>query len=281
MKEKHTIRQIFALVAACFFAVIGVLLSVFGVSECLVDNSARILPSYPKEDLSAVLEKEEWSEEDLDFLYHQTGLTKPALLSFKDRKKELLPFQESFFYPCEIAHEPAAFTSPHDFVTDFTAKMAPLENGDVLVTSSCHTFGWRNGHAAIVVDAEHHKVVESNSPGMPSSYGPTGWFAEAPNFLVLRLKDVSKEKRAEIARYAEENLIAVPYSLTVGIFTKKDMKDEIKATNCSHLVWQAYKHFGYDIDSDGGAICTSKDIANYSGFELIQVYGFDPDRLWF
>ena len=52
------------------------------------------------------------------------------------------------------------------------------------------------------------------------------------------------------------------------------------ATHCSHLVWQAYKHFGYDIDSDGGPLVTCNDIARSDLLEVVQVYGFDPDALW-
>ncbi len=280
MEKKHKISHILFLVAAWFLAAVGLLMSGIGIAESVVDCTARVLPRYPKEDIGAVVGKKSWSEEDYDFLYHQTGLAKPALEKMIYRKQELYLFQESFFHEGEIRHEPAAFTSPHDYIPDYFAQIAPLEKGDVLVTSSCHTFGWRNGHAAIVVDAEYGIVVESNTPGVESTFGTTGWFRQAPNFLVLRLKDASAEERAKIARFAEEHLISVPYSLTVGIFTEKDLGNHITETNCSHLVWQAYKHFGYDIDSDGGAICTSKDIANYEGFELVQVYGFDPDKLW-
>ena len=46
-------------------------------------------------------------------------------------------------------------------------------------------------------------------------------------------------------------------------------------------MWQAYFNFGYDLDSNGGAIVVPKDIATSPLLEVVQVYGFDPDRLWY
>ena len=277
-RAKHKNRLITAAVYATAF--LGVALSFCGIAEAVTDNYARILPSYTKEDLTETLAKAEWTESDYEFLYRQTGLGKSGLDALKDEPDRILEIQNSLFYEGTLKHELAAFSSPHDYLENYTAAMAPLEDGDVLVTSSCHTFGWRNGHAAIVVNADDNQVIESVSPGMPSSYGDTEWFAQSSNFILLRLKGVSKEERAAIARQAELTLLRVPYSLAVGIFTNKDLKDNVTKTHCSHLVWQAYKNFGYDIDADGGPVCTSRDIALSPLFEVVQVYGFDLEKLW-
>ena len=61
---------------------------------------------------------------------------------------------------------------------------------------------------------------------------------------------------------------------------KKDQGKSKKGTNCSHLVWQAYYNAGYDIDTDGGPVCTSRDISMSDLLEVVQVYGFDPVSLW-
>ena len=45
-------------------------------------------------------------------------------------------------------------------------------------------------------------------------------------------------------------------------------------------MWYAFKHFGIDIDSNGGAVVLPKDIANSDELELVQNFGFDPDKLW-
>ena len=117
---------------------------------------------------------------------------------------------------------------------------------------------------------------------MPSvvSYGGYNWFRSGTNFMVLRLKDATAEERAAIAATAEERLRGVDYSITVGILSPKDQGETPKETHCSHLVWQAFRYYGYDIDSDGGAVCTTRDIANCDLFEVVQVFGFDPIELW-
>lgn len=269
---------------------LGILAAVFGLAvqgvfflmicDAAVVHSARAVPSYEKTDLSELLLKESWTEEDYDVLFHQTGLGKSALDGMKDDPARILTFQEALFYEGEITQEQIAFTTKHDRMKGFTAPLADLQDGDVLVTSSCHTFGWRNGHAAIVTNAARKTVLESYSLGEPSTFGGVTWFKNASNFLVLRLKDASAEERAEIAAWARERLLNVDYSVLVGISYPKDQGDYPSRTHCSHLVWQAFYQFGYDIDSDGGPVVTSRDIANSPYFEVVQVYGFDPDRLW-
>ncbi len=283
------------IVLGVFSALAALLLAVllfFAIAESIVDDSAHIPPLRPREDISELILKEEWTDEDIDVLYHQTGLTRIGLESLKGRPRRILDFQEALYLDYAIGHEPAAFTTPHDYLMGYRigdaveklipyTPIAPLEEGDVILTSSCHTFGWRNGHAAIIADADGQVTIESVGPGYLSGRGSTDWFAEASNFMVLRLKGVSAEDRREIAKYAELHLSDVDYSILMGLFgSPKDQGTQPKTTNCSHLVWQAFKYFGYDIDSDGGAICTTRDIANCDLFEVVQVFGFDQDKLW-
>ncbi len=262
-----------------FFTTAAFVLSFMLAADFITESKARVLPSYAKEDLSATLQKTEWTEEDYRFLYQQTGLGKSALTALKGKDERILDFQDALFKQLEIKHVDAAPTTPHDY-TDFAAPIAPLEDGDVFVTSTCHTFGWRNGHAALVTNAAMEGLLQSIAPGYLSSEESAYWFRTSANFMILRLKDVSKEERARIASNAKEHLTNIPYSLTVGIFSKKDQGNAPSATNCSHLVWQAYKACGYDIDSDGGAVCTARDIANFPLFEVVQVYGFDVEERW-
>lgn len=261
-------------VAAVFFSYVL-------IAEYAVEFTARRLPSYAKEDLTQTLAKESWSSDDYNFLYRQTGLGACALASMKDRTDEILRFQEALFYEGTVCHVEGTFPTKYDKMDAFTAPIADLQAGDVLVSSVCHTLGFRNGHAALVAD-EFGNVLESVSLGTPSVLTTNGanWFQTSANFIVLRLKDASAEERAAIAQAAKENLIGVPYSLTVGIFSKKDQGTDVKKTHCSHLVWQAYKNFGYDIDSNGGPVCFARDIARSPLFEVVQVYGFDPLKLW-
>ncbi len=278
-KKGHRGLRITAIVLACFFGFLIVAVSFFLAADAICIQYARTLPSYERIDIGALLEQEEWSDEDYETLYLQTGLGRSSLDSLKDDPERILSFQEALFYEGEVVQDSVSFGCSHDEMADnYNAPLAPLERGDVIVTSSCHTFGWRNGHSALVLSSS--RVLESVSPGYNSSIGSVSWFSNAANFIILRLKDASAEERSAIADWANEKLYNVPYSLTVGIFSAKDQGDDPVHTHCSHLVWQAYKHFGYDIDSDGGPVVTSRDIANCDLFEIVQVNGFDPIELW-
>lgn len=267
-----TLTAIFTLAALCA--------TFFLICDEIAVGSARTLPSYERTDLSPILAKAEWTDDDYHELYRQTGLGKAPLDDMKNDPERILSFQDALFYEGQIEQEQIAVTTRHDRMTDFSAPLIDLEDGDVIVTSTCHTFGWRNGHAALVTSGSTNRVLQSFTLGEESSFGDVDWFYDSANFIVLRLKDATKEQRAEIARWAIEHLYCIPYSLTVGIFSPKDQGDDPQATHCSHLVWQAYYHFGYDVDSDGGPVVTSRDIANSPYLEVVQVYGFDPEKLW-
>lgn len=288
---KRLYRALAVLLGVLVF--LGALLISVLIADAVCEGSAHVTPSYAKEDISALADKAEaWTDEEIEFLYRQTGLGKSALLKMKSERvyenNELIPlserlkdFQNALFYEGETKHELVADVSKRDLMKGFRAPVAPLEAGDILVNSSTHTMGFRNGHAALVLD-EYGSVLESFELGRDSSVTMNGhlWFAESSNFIVLRLKDTNKDTRAKIARDAMEQLRNIPYSIAVGVFSKKDQGTSPVHTHCSHLVWQAYKNAGYDIDSNGGIVVTPRDIARSPLFEVIQVYGFDPIKLW-
>ena len=272
----------------------ALLISVMIADVVVCTTTAHIVPHYAKEDISAVADKSgDWTEEEIVTLYYQTGLGKSALEALKLKEvyedgqfvplsERLKPFQDALFYEGETEHELVADVSKRDLMKGFRAPVAPvMEAGDVFVNSSTHTLGFRNGHAALVLDS-YGTVLESLELGLNSAENANGhlWFAQSSNFILLRLKGVDKETRAQIAQEAVKNLKGVRYSLTVGIFSKKDQGINLKSTHCSHLVWQAYKNAGYDIDYNGGMVVTPQDIARSPYFEVIQVYGFDPEKLW-
>lgn len=274
----------------------GALILSLLIADGVCERYAHTVPSYAREDISDLADKEgDWTEEEIRLLYRQTGLGKSALLKMKNTltynngepvplSEQILPFQDALFYEGEIEHELVADVSKRDMMKKFTAPVAPvMEAGDVFVNSSTHTLGFRNGHAAIVLD-EYGTVLESLELGRDSAVSPGGalWFAESSNFILLRLKSeyANKTTRAEIAARARRELIGIPYSIAVGVFSKKDQGTSPKHTHCSHLVWQAYKNAGFDIDSNGGIVVTPRDIARSPYFEVVQVYGFDPEELW-
>lgn len=273
----------------------GALLLSLMIADYACEGSAHTIPSYAKEDISALADKEgDWTEEEIRTLFRQTGLGECALVEMKKQvvyennelvplSKRLQPFQDALFYEGDMEHEIVALCSRRDIMVNFYAPIAPvLQAGDVFVNSSTHTLGYRNGHASIVLD-EFGTVLESLAFGIDSAVTTSGdvWFAQSSNFILLRLKDADKETRAAIVNEeAVNNLKGIPYSLTVGIFSKKDQGATPKSTQCSHLVWQAYKNAGYDIDANGGMVVSPHNIARSPLFEIVQVYGFDPDKLW-
>ena len=73
----------------------------------------------------------------------------------------------------------------------------------------------------------------------------------------------------------------IPYKLTgfcgkVGEAQEQGDSSPVEGTQCAHLVWLAYRHFGYDLDSDGGYIVTPYDIYSSEFLELVQIYGISP-----
>lgn len=294
---KRLYRFVAALLGVLVF--LGALLISCLIADAVCERSAHTTPSYEKEDITEIADKSgKWTDEEIKFLYRQTGLGKSALLTLKSEvvyengvyvplSSRLKVFQDALYYEGETEHEHVADVSKRDLMKGFLAPIAPLEEGDIFVNSSTHTLGFRNGHAAIVLD-EDGTVLESFELGRDSSVTMNAdlWFADSSNFMILRLKDAEtgeiadKDLRAQIAREAKAKLKGIPYSIATGIFSKKDQGTSPKVTHCSHLVWQAYKNAGYDIDYNGGRVVTPQDIARSPLLEVVQVYGFDPEKLW-
>lgn len=284
-REKKLYRACAVLLSflVAMFALVGGIL----IANALVDRTARYVPDYEKADLAPILAKAELTDGDYDTLYRQTGLTKLGveavlsnLVNTETPLSRLCEYQNAFFYRGKIRHEEVTPFTQRDCFDD-PAPVVPLKAGDVLITSGTHTIGWRHGHAAIVVD-EFGTTLESICYGVPSATTASGfsYFAECASFMVLRLKDTDDATRAEIAAAANRDLRDIPYALTVGVFSKKNQTGKSKKTQCGHLVWQAFKNFGYDIDANGGAVAAPRDLARSPLFEVVQIYGFDPDKLW-
>ncbi len=264
----------------------------FVCAALTVDRTARVTPSYEKIDLEPILEKPraEWSDDDFAVLSRQTGILLREAFDGLEAD-EIRAFQDAFFFEGDVEHEEvAAGLVYHDILIDpadgrtFYAPIVALEPGDVLISSTSHLFGWRHGHAALVLTYE--RLLQSAVIGTNSSISNfvdgngIGWFTSASNFMVLRLKGADADARRAIAEEAEKDLVGVPYHFTAGIFTPKDQGTSPTDTYCSHLVWQAFKNAGYDLDADGGPCCTPRDIANSSHLEVVQTYGFDIDKGW-
>ncbi len=162
-----------------------------------------------------------------------------------------------------------------EILNNTSVPLAPLYDGDVLITFNTHTLDWRHGHAAIVTDTKEGIILEHMSVGNNSVLSRAKKWGSYPAFAVLRYPDEEKAKLA--AEYAKEKLIDVPYSIFAGLIEKDKSKNEtVSSSHCSHIVWQAYKAIGIDIDSNGGKIVTPKDIAKSKELRLVQVFGLNP-----
>ena len=243
-------------------------------------------PSTSRVDLQMLLNKDQLTPHDYLQLYYQTGLGKPAvdaLIKTADGKNRILEFQENYFRKSKItskkinpftSQESIQLTSNH-----LTNKswLAPVKNGDILLTKSTQTLFWRHGHCGIVIDAEKGITLESLEPGSFSMIQDISRWHTYPTLKILRLKNTDDKVLNQIANYAKSNLLGLEYSILAMKCYNKDIP---KNVNCSQIIWQAYNYFGYDLDSNKGIIVTPEDIAKSPLLEVIQVKGFNPDKAW-
>lgn len=236
---------------------------------------AYIAPQNPREDITLLTLKKATDYSDAEFkrAFMQTGLGRSAVMSLSDTD-ELISYQRRFFTEPDYRR---VFRTPffcEEYVDKPTVKIVPVEKGDVLVTCSSHVMTWRNGHAAIVTDAESGKTLEAVVIGKPSSYCTVKKWEHYPNFKLLRLKDAPAEVRSAAADIADRYFDELPYNLLAGIYPPKYCEaSRATGTQCAHLVWLAYASVGYDIDSNGGLIVTPDDISESTYFEVVQTYG--------
>lgn len=248
----------------------------------------HVSPAYDKMDLTQILAQDTLSEADYGQLYRQAGLGPPAvrdLLLLPDGKEKILQFQADFFRDTPITCKQISLTAYQESLTDengntaYGFALAPLRDGDILLTRSMHSFGWRHGHAALITDAAAGQTLEAISLGVDSAYQSANGWRDWPTFILLRPKEAYKEKAAQAVAFANEQLAGIPYNLVAGIFTSK-LQEEPGGTQCAHLVWAAYQSAGLDLDSDGGKIVTVKDLANSEYLDVVQIYGVDPEDIW-
>lgn len=148
-----------------------------------------------------------------------------------------------------------------------------LQPGDILVTLSTHSVGWRHGHAALVVN--ENITLESLSLGIDSKYCSMRNWGSYATVAVLRVKDVSKEKIEQVLDFSRENLYGKPYRLLSGLVGQKAPAATAAGfgVQCAYLPWYAWQHFGYDLDSDGGSLVTPHDLLESELVDVIYIYG--------
>ena len=243
------------------------------------------VPEYPYEMLT--------EESDYETFFRQTGLGRSAvdkLLEAGDFEK-ILEVQEDFRRSVEVSCTPMIgwFTREDKLVPGARSRsggteeawgpdFVDLQPGDILLTLSTHSLGWRHGHVALVIDEE--TTLECAMLGTDSHFCSVQHWRECAQYIVLRVKDVSSEQRQEVADYACEELQGVPYHLSSGFIGPKapDPDAEYFGLQCAYLAWYAWNHFGYDLDGDGGRLVSSDDLLQSELLEVVQMYGMDPEK---
>ncbi len=223
--------------------------------------------------------QEDLTEKDYELIFSQTGLGKPAVDNFADNPEKIEEYREYYLADKDYKCVREGVFACHEYITDTEGnaiqnpQFANLQNGDIIITLSIHSLGWRHGHAAIVVDAEKGTTAQAVMIGEKSAFGHIGEWRDFPLVAVLRPKNVNTEIIDEVVTFTKEKLIGIDYSLMSGILSGRDENIIPTTTHCAHYVWYAYKCFGIDIDSNGGRVVTPKEILYSDKLEVVQVYG--------
>lgn len=281
---------------AVIFGVIALLLSAMMLAQTVVAHrpGSSFLPDYEQKDLTGLLAQDMWTEEDYNYLFCQTGLGRSAaerLLSAGEAGRAVIrQIQQDFFAPVQVSCDPMLgwFTREDRIVYDggqsaVAPMMADLQAGDIILTLSTHSLGWRHGHAGLVVESESGglAVLECAVLGTDSAVMNTDHWRKYSNYAVLRVRDLDAEGRKAVSDYALEHLVGIPYHLSAGFIGPKapDPDSFYFGLHCSYLVWYAWNAMGCDLDSDGGRLASTYDLLHSDLLEIVQIYGMDP-REW-
>lgn len=274
LKKKHPVLRVFLTIVAAFVALVLVLeLGVFALHY-----KEAYSPDYKKEDISQLITKESLTDEDYSLIFKQTGLTRLGVDSLfsAGRKEDVLKIQEDYFGNYEVKKiQFSPLTCCHENYEEI--ETVPLQNGDIIISPTSHFSFFEMGHSAIVVDSAEGKVINATGYNNKSCYENVSEITIDPSFIILRPK-LDQKTKTQLIEYTKNELLDLPYSISVGVLYPKFSEKPI-ATNCSHLIWQAYKKFGIDIDSNCGGIVLPMDFAASEHFEIVQIRGIDPATL--
>lgn len=289
----------------CVIAIVF-LLSVFTIYHWTNEavKTAHVSPSYSQKNIEFMIARTKWTNEELRTISEQTGLYEDTVITYLEQGngQKLLEFQKNYFAPVFIKSIQTTPLTISECVVDkngnrtIGTRLADIRDGDILVTKNSRFLGWRNGHAGLVVDAEKGLVLEAVMLGTNTSLCDLRDWEAYPSFQVLRLREDGsvpevRETALAVADYAQRNMVDVPYHLLAGIFDnitggyKKETggsgevseiaEEALSGTHCAHLVWDAYKQAGIDLDSDGGIFVTPYDIQNSPHLEVVQSFGYE------
>jgi len=264
-------KKINTTIKIALVACLSIYLGNYVLQAFLAHRADYIAPTYDRIPITA--------STDQDTLFLQTGLGESAIekLIEQDEFDVALNLQDAIFEPTE-----ATCDSLFDWLTredrrvhDPRIVLVDLQPGDILLTFSTHSVGWRHGHAGLVLD--ENTVLESVAIGEVSGIMNVDHWTTYSNFIVLRIKGIDETLQRAVAAYAKEKLNGVSYRLLSGwIGEKAPQIDEVMfGAHCSYLIWYAWNQFGYDLDSDGGRLVTCDDIYHSDLVEVVQIYGLE------
>lgn len=245
------------------------------------------VPDYAPVELAATLDRDVLSEADYALLYAQTGLSPTAIEDLRALgqagRDQIIETQRLFFQPPqgETCAPLGYVTREHRYYDEagklvYGVPLAPLKPGDILVSFSTHTAGWRHGHAGLVLDPEGEVTLEAVVLGSDSSRMNLRHWRTYSTLMVLRPK-ADDALRLRAVEYAETYLEGKPYSLISGVFGPKfQPEDGPHSGHCAYLPWCAWASQGIDLDGDGGKVVTVGDLAAGDRVEVIQIWGLDP-----
>ena len=167
------------------------------------------------------------------------------------------------------------FTMEERVAKEYAVIPTQMRAGDILVTLSTHSLGWRHGHVGLVLDES--SMLECVTVGENSRIVKIKHWGTYANYAVLRVKGATKEEGQEVADYAKEHLHGRPYQLTAGLLGEKapNAEEDRFGLQCAYLAWYAWNQFGIDLDGDGGRLVTGRDLLDSDKVEMVESVGMD------
>lgn len=275
MKEKAKLFKTKKIIIICIAVII-----LFVIQYIHNDSTAYYKPDYPMEDISYIIDKDKLTDDDLDGIFKNTGVSPEAAreLIGNNGKNTLKTLNKLYFGNLSFDKSYIAFpVTANELNNEALTPLVPLKKGDVLVTFNTHTLSWRHGHSAIVVDDSGDVILEHMSVGHKSKLTLSKRWGIYPGFLVLRHKD--SEISSKAADYAKKELTGIDYNIFADFSDSHHKADSVSdSSHCAHIVWKAYSHVGCDIDGDGGTIVTPYDISVCNDFYVVQIFGINPEN---
>ena len=272
-----------------FILIVILIIILFGylLQRYRAHREERFVPDYPKVSLS--------EESDNQTIFLQTGLGKQAVdkLRREGQFQRILQMQNIFWHQPEVEcvsllgwftmEDRVRFVKSENEEgreetenLDLYPFFVDLQPGDIILTLSTHSVGWRHGHVALVLD--ENTTLECMTWGQNVTYGNLESWRNYSDIAILRVKGVTPQLQQRVVEYGCENLYDTPYHLTAGLLKEKAPNIDAPefGTQCAYLVWYVWKQFGYDLDSDGGRLVTAYDLLHSKELEVVQIYGMNP-----